>query len=231
MKVSPSDTDPGEGGNHGPAVLCVQSLARPGLAPASFALARGACLGLSGASGAGKTLLLRAIADLDPCSGAAALNGRSRADIPAPQWRRRVVYVAADAGWWAASVGEHFTDHAGAAALLAALLMPETALSWPVGRLSTGERQRLALARALSLRPDVFLLDEPTSGLDPEATNAAETLLRKELARGVAMVLVTHDRAQADRLAAVRMTMDRGVLRAADALDDGSQSLPYGPAP
>lgn len=195
--------------------LRVCGLVRPGLAAASFSLGRGRCLAIGGASGSGKTLLLRALADLDPSDGAIFLNGVSRSEIPAPRWRRQVTYVAADAGWWAASVGAHFPDAAVAVALLTDLRLPESALDWPVSRLSTGERQRLALARAIARAPQVLLVDEPTSGLDPAATEAAEALLRRELERGVAIVIVTHDEAQAERLANVRMTMADGVLRAA----------------
>ncbi len=206
--ASTSDDDDG--------LFRVRALVRPGLASASFALARGVCLVLTGASGSGKTLLLRALADLDPNDGIVTLGGTSRAAIAAPEWRRRVVYVGAEAGWWAACVGDHFIDRAAATPLLAALLLPEAAFDWPVSRLSTGERQRLALARSIALAPEVLLLDEPTSGLDPEAVHAAEALLRRELARGVAIVMVTHDRAQAERLADVRLFMDHGVLAAAE---------------
>ncbi len=194
----------------------VRALARPGLAPASFALARGLCLVLTGASGSGKTLLLRALADLDPNDGIVTLGGTSRAAIAAPEWRRRVVYVGAEAGWWATCVGDHFIDRAAAVPLIVTLLLPEAALDWPVSRLSTGERQRLALARAIALAPEVLLLDEPTSGLDPEAVHAAEALLRRELARGVAIVMVSHDRAQAERLADGHLFIAHGVLAAAE---------------
>jgi ABC-type phosphate transport system ATPase subunit len=86
-------------------------------------------------------------------------------------------------------------------------------LAWPVARLSTGERQRLALARALELEPRALLLDEPTSGLDPEAASKVEDLLRRRLAQGVVIVLVTHDRDQAKRIADRRLSMEHGRLR------------------
>lgn len=209
---------PGGGG------LTVRDLVRPGLAPASLAVARGACLAITGASGSGKTLLLRALADLDPSEGTVTLGGVARPDIAAPNWRRRVVYVAAESGWWDARVGAHFADAGAAAPLLAALLLPEAALYWPVGRLSTGERQRLALARAIALDPEILLLDEPTSGLDPDATRAAETLLRRELRRGAGIVIATHDPAQAERLGDVRRIMGGGVLRASEGSAPGAES-------
>lgn len=174
---------------------------------------KGECVAISGPSGAGKSLLLRAIADLDPNQGEVRLNGAARKDIPAPDWRRRVVYVAPESGWWAGDVGAHFADRSGAADLLSELALPSDALSWPVARLSTGERQRLALARALELLPRALLLDEPTSGLDPEAASKVEDLLRRRLAQGAVLVLVTHDPEQAKRIAGRRLRMEHGRLR------------------
>jgi len=60
-------------------------------------------------SGAGKSLLLRAIADLDPNEGTVKLDGMLREAVPAPHWRSQVTYVAAEPGWWGDTVQEHFT--------------------------------------------------------------------------------------------------------------------------
>ena len=79
---------------------------------------------------------------------------------------------------------------------------------WPITRLSTGEKQRLALVRALLGAPDVLLLDEPTSGLDPDATAAVEALLRERLAAGLALILVTHDADLAARLGSAQLEVD-----------------------
>jgi ABC-type phosphate transport system ATPase subunit len=65
-------------------------------------------------------------------------------------------------------------------------------------RLSVGEQQRVMLARALALEPEVLLLDEPTASLDAAATEAVENALRH--LGDVSLVLVTHDAGQADRL-------------------------------
>lgn len=194
-------------------MLTVSGLRRPGIEPADLSVSKGECVAISGPSGAGKSLLLRAIADLDPNQGEVRLNGAAREAISAPEWRRQVVYVAPESGWWAGDVGAHFADRSRAADLLSELALPPDALTWPVARLSTGERQRLALARALELAPRVLLLDEPTSGLDPEAASKVEELLRRRLAQGAVIVLVTHDREQANRLAGRRLRMDHGRLR------------------
>jgi len=72
-------------------VLAVVDLHRIGLQPASFSVSPGECVAVRGPSGAGKTLLLRAVADLDPNEGRVELDGADRESIPAPQWRRKVV--------------------------------------------------------------------------------------------------------------------------------------------
>ncbi len=182
-------------------MLSVSALARPELEPVSFELADGECIAIGGASGSGKTLLLRAIADLDPNDGAVRLDGAAREAMPAPEWRRQVVYVAAEPGWWRDTVGGHFADWAAARDLVAATGLPDDCHAWPIARLSTGERQRLGLVRALALEPRVLLLDEPTSGLDDAATEAVEGLIRARLAAGASALWVTHDAQQGRRLA------------------------------
>lgn len=205
--------DPRDGVEPPPPRLVISALSRPPLAPISFSVAAGECVGLSGPSGAGKTLLLRAVADMDPAGGEVRLDGVDRRRIPAPLWRRRLIYVAADAGWWSERVGDHVADCGPATvALLAALGLPADAIDWPVARLSTGEKQRLALARAIILEPAVLLLDEPTSGLDDAATARVEGVLRACLAGGAAVLVVSHDRQQLDRLTRRCLLIDGGRL-------------------
>jgi ABC-type iron transport system FetAB ATPase subunit len=198
-------------------VLEIRHLSRPGLEPADLSLGRGECIALSGPSGSGKSIFMRAIADLDPNTGDVSLDGRSRDALPAPDWRRAVVYVPAEAGWWAERVGEHFPDPDIAVPMAVRLGLPVEGMEWEVARLSTGEKQRLALSRAFLTTPKVLLLDEPTSGLDPDATAKVEGLLRERIDSGVAVMLVTHDRDQAARLASRRFVMEKGVLSAMDA--------------
>ena len=176
-------------------------------------VAAGECVAVMGASGSGKSRLLRAIVDLDPNEGQVRLDGRSRVAFAAPDWRRAVAYVPAESGWWDERVAPHFPDDRLSAARLAAVGLPDAAGQWLVARLSTGERQRLALLRALACEPKVLLLDEPTSGLDGEGTAKVEALLREALMRGVSILMVTHDPAQADRLAQRRFYMENGVLQ------------------
>ncbi len=193
-------------------MLKIRRLTRPGLTPVDLEIAERECIALGGPSGGGKSLLMRAIADLDPSQGEVKLNGLDREEIPAPFWRRQVVYVPAEAGWWADRVAGHFSDPDSAAPLMRRLGLPSEALDWEVAKLSTGEKQRLALTRALLISPKVLLLDEPTSGLDPETATKVEALLHERLASGAAIMLVTHDDAQAERMASRRFHMEAGTM-------------------
>lgn len=180
--------------------------------PVDLRVARGEIVALRGPSGSGKSLILRAIADLDPAEGEVALEGTARATIAAPEWRRRVALVPAESGWWADRVGDHFHEGADVRPLLAALGLSDDTLEWEVRRLSTGERQRLAIARALALEPAVWLFDEPTAALDAEAAALVERLLTQGRDRGAAILMVTHDAAQAERLGARSLHLSHGQL-------------------
>jgi ABC-type multidrug transport system ATPase subunit len=188
------------------------ALRRLAVGPVDLRLEDGECVALSGPSGAGKSVLLRMMADLDPHDGDAALDGAMCSAMPAPAWRRQVAYVPAEAGWWASHVHSHFDAGAQLPRRLPELGLPSDAADWPVLRLSTGERQRLALLRALTHLPRVLLLDEPCSGLDADSTARVEALLRAELKRGASILLVTHDPAQALRMATRRFRLQSGRL-------------------
>ena len=100
----------------GTPILQIRDLRTNLLKLASLSLSAGECIAVQGPSGAGKTLLLRAIADLDPNEGQVCLNGRDRSTIAGPEWRRLVGYLPAEPGWWADTVGEHFDEWAAALA-------------------------------------------------------------------------------------------------------------------
>lgn len=173
----------------------------------SFDLLDGKCVALQGPSGVGKTLLLRSIADLDPNEGTVELDGTLREAVPAPVWRKRVTYLAAEPGWWSDTVQEHFTRWDDALPLVTRLGLPPGCGPWPVQRLSTGERQRLGLVRVLMLRSRVLLLDEPTSALDSASASAVECLIAERISDGTSVVWSTHDNAQARRVGSRVFTM------------------------
>ncbi len=154
---------------------------------------------LSGPSGSGKTLLLRAIADLIEHGGEAWLDDMACSRISPVKWRSLVGYLPAESAWWYDSVGEHFINRQ--SPYLEALNMPADSLNWQVSRCSSGERQRLALARLLQNQPRALLLDEATASLDPVSVQAVETLIKEYVQQNQATVIwVSHDAAQAKRV-------------------------------
>jgi len=192
--------------------LIVSHLQRDGLADTSLRIAAGQTLCLHGASGSGKTLLLRAIADLDPNQGEVSLDGTERSQIPAPQWRQQVMYVPPESHWWDERVGAHATDWP--AQMLEQLGFAPDVLDWPVQRLSTGERQRLAIVRALAHKPQALLLDEPTANLDPDNTLAVEQLLLDyQQAHSAPLLWVSHDPVQRQRVCGKSLEIVAGRLQ------------------
>jgi ABC-type iron transport system FetAB ATPase subunit len=194
--------------------LSARALRSPFGGPFTFDVHAGECIAIQGPSGAGKSVLLRMLADLDPHDGDALLDGRPTSAMSAPDWRAAVVYQAAEPAWWEATAGAHFADadRPFVDATLAALGLSTALLATEIERLSTGERQRLALVRSLARRPRVLLLDEPTAALDPDAVARVEALLREQLAGGMAVLIVTHAGEQARRLAQRTFRLEQGTL-------------------
>jgi len=188
------------------------------LPPCSLSVKAGECIAISGSSGVGKSLLLRAIADLDPNDGNVRLQGTQRQDISAPDWRTRVVYHAAEPAWWSGRVSDHFSSDTDVSFLMQVLGLPDDTFTGSVSRLSTGEKQRYALIRSLQVKPQVLLLDEPTSALDLKTAQTVENILKSELEQGLAIVLVSHDPALAERLAHQHYVMERTGLAPVDTI-------------
>jgi len=190
-------------------VLTIETLCRLHVS-ASFELHSGECIALQGASGVGKSLLLRAIADLDPSEGVLKLDGVLRESMPAPLWRKKVTYVAAEPGWWAETVQEHFPVWDEAIPLIEKLGLPVACGTWNIRRLSTGEKLRLGLVRALMLGSRVLLLDEPTSALDANSTKIVESMIADRASMGAGIIWSTHDKAQAQRVGSRLFVMSGG---------------------
>jgi tungstate transport system ATP-binding protein len=182
----------------------------------SLTLSPGAPTVLIGPNGAGKTTLLALTMGLiEPTGGRVSFGGRARV----PPLRRALVrqrptmlrrsttanikYALASStvprGEWPARIVE-LLDLVGLSGLG----------ERPARRLSGGEQQRLALARALARDPHVLFLDEPTASLDPAATKAIEDIIAAVVARGIKVVMATHDLGEARRLAGEIVLMHRG---------------------
>lgn len=165
--------------------------------------AAGTVTTLVGDSGAGKTSLLRCIVGLDGFDGDVRVDGVEAAAIDPCELRRRVAFVAQLPVMLPGTVRanlEYEQPDADAAGALAAVGLDASFLDRDADELSGGERARVAIARALTRSPKVLLLDEPTASLHAEAVEAIETLVRRLAADGLAIVMVTHDAAQADRV-------------------------------
>nr|WP_275298135.1 ATP-binding cassette domain-containing protein [Halomonas campisalis] len=170
------------------------------VAPVRQTVAPGEILCLSGASGSGKSRLLRAIADLEPHEGEVWLGEQAQSATPGHVWRRAVMLVPAESHWWAERVGEHLLEPE--TADLAALGFERAVLDWSVAHLSSGEKQRLALLRTVSRAPSALLLDEPTANLDDATARRVEAWLTERIRqRGWPTLWVAHDMAQIRRVA------------------------------
>jgi len=173
---------------------------------------------LIGPNGAGKTTLLRAAMGLIPATrGHITWGGREVAppDKRAIMFQRPVMLRRSTAGnifyALAAANAPRAMRHDRANDLLKLVGLQNLAYR-PARRLSGGEQQRLALARALARAPTVLFLDEPTASLDPYATKAIEDLVHSITSLGVKVVLSTHDLGQAKRLAGDIVLLHRGRL-------------------
>jgi len=173
----------------------------------SLTLGPGAPTVLIGPNGSGKTTLLRAAMGLIPATqGRISWGGREQSppDRRAILLQRPVMLrrsAASNIRYALAAAGLPRTARAQRTAELLAEVGLRGLERRPARRLSGGEQQRLALARVLAREPALLFLDEPTASLDPAATKAIEDIVRAVSARGVKVVMSTHDLGQAKRLA------------------------------
>lgn len=158
-----------------------------------------------GPSGVGKTTLLRLLNRLDdPDHGAVLLDGTDVRDYDVLALRRRVQHVGQVPVTFPGTVVDNVVAAAGVAVepeeLLRRVGLPVSVCHRDADRLSVGEAQRLCLARALAMLPDVLVLDEPTSALDAASKAGIEALIRSLADEGLTVVMVTHEARQAAEL-------------------------------
>lgn len=206
-----------------PAALRLQDVAyRAGgtelLAGVTLSVAAGSCLALLGPNGAGKSLLLRLSQGLiPPTRGQVMLPERPGPGAAAaalvfqqPVMLRRS--AAANIRHALAAVGAPRQDRDRRAQQALNRVGLGSVARRPARRLSGGEQQRLALARAWAMQPRVLLLDEPTASLDPAGAKAIEATIQAVHREGTTVLLATHDLGQARRLADRVAFLHRGAL-------------------
>ncbi|OGK08926.1 MAG: hypothetical protein A2Y63_03275 [Candidatus Riflebacteria bacterium RBG_13_59_9] len=168
----------------------------------SFGLREAEILGLAGPSGCGKSTLLRVLCRLhEPDSGCVWLQDRHWDEMGILEYRRRVCFIpqipVALAGTVEANLHYVYDLHRDLARpkdigeLLERVRLPRNLLDQAASNLSVGEKQRLALARALALQPDVLLLDEPTSALDADNAKHIIELLAEICGNGALSALIS----------------------------------------
>jgi ABC-type multidrug transport system ATPase subunit len=185
----------------------------------------GQAVALLGPSGVGKSTVLRLLAGLEPVQqGVVQLDGASPDEMGWTTWRTRVALVGAAPENWDGTASELWRDVAGLSVHRGRTLRDPIAIAEPLGldpahwqqpwaELSTGERQRVVLAVALALNPDVLLLDEPTGTLDAAARDAVAALLRDWLAGAPRSALVvSHDAAFVSAVASRQAVLKDGAL-------------------
>ncbi|WP_327092983.1 ABC transporter ATP-binding protein [Nonomuraea sp. NBC_01738] len=182
---------------------------------------------LLGASGCGKTTLLRILAGFESAdTGTVGFGGRDMAGVPV--WKRRIGFVFQAYALW-----PHLTVFENVAYGLRLRKLPKPEIAAKVeqglamvgltgredrrpGQLSGGQQQRVALARALALDPDVLLMDEPLSNLDAKLRVEMRREIRRIQRRtGITAVYVTHDQEEALEISDVIAVMNEGRIEQA----------------
>jgi tungstate transport system ATP-binding protein len=190
----------------------------------SLTFAAGAPTMLVGPNGSGKSSLMRIAMGLSsPSSGRVTYGGRSNV----PPVRRAIVFqrpvmlrrsAAGNVTYALAAAGVPRAERDAAAQELLDRVGLGALSDRPARRMSGGEQQRLAIARALAKAPEILFLDEPTASLDPAATKATEDIIAGIAARGIKIVMATHDLGEARRLGGEIVLMNKGrVIEVADA--------------
>lgn len=184
-----------------------------------LSIASGALCGIIGPNGAGKSTLLNLVAGLmKPTGGSLSYGDDTAIAVPYEQMtlvfqspylirttvEKNIAYPLKMRGWDRIKIEERIAELASDLGLTDFLKQK----SW---KLSGGETQKVALARALSFRPKLLMLDEPTANVDPATTAEIEQMLKKiNEKEGTTVILVTHNLAQARRLCREIIFMDRG---------------------
>jgi putative ABC transport system ATP-binding protein len=190
-----------------------------------------------GPSGAGKTSLLRCLNRLEePQSGEVLLDGANIRTLDPTTLRKRVGMIFQTPILFQGSIRSNLTygldgvDDRALLETLDAVGLSRSFLQRDSTALSVGQGQRVCIARALVRGPEVLLMDEPTSALDKDAAARIEALIRDLAEGGLAIVLVTHDLAQASRVADRALLLVEGRVQAQGSMDEVESAWPKGMA-
>lgn len=175
----------------------------------NFTVPAGQCLGISGPSGIGKSVLLKAIADMLPHKGEIYLGDLESQSVPAPQWRKKVALLPAESQWWFERVGEHFSHFD--EALFSYFGFKQEVMNWQIAHISSGEKQRLACIRVLMNQPQALLLDEPTANLDKQNRDLLEQLIRNyQCKHQIPTLWISHDQEQLQKVSDLLLVLAEG---------------------
>jgi sodium transport system ATP-binding protein len=203
----------------------------PAVSGVSFTCRPGQVFGLLGRNGAGKTTTLRMLATiLGPSSGTATVAGFDIVEKPA-EVRRRIGYLSGDTKLYDRLTGRELLSYFGALAGMTrdAIRARIDELKEPfglvdlidkrVGKMSTGMKQRLSIARVVFHDPEVLIFDEPTAGLDVIAGRNVLRLIQDLKKKGRTVIFSTHIMTEAERICDEIAIIERGRLLADGPLD------------
>lgn len=198
------------------ALLDARGLALAGrLQPGRLLIDAPSFVAVVGPNGSGKTSLLHAIAGIGGAQGEAWIDGANRESVSAAARKRLLAYLPATRDVaWPLSARDLVALGGGRFEAVAAALDLTGLAARRMDRLSTGERSRVLLARALAPRPRLLLLDEPAANLDPAWQLRLMAILRACVADGQAVVAAFHDLDLAARYADRMLVMDGGRIAA-----------------
>ncbi|CAM4338248.1 ABC transporter ATP-binding protein [Paenibacillus tarimensis] len=198
--------------------------------PITSKVAKGDRIAVVGASGQGKSTLLRILARLErQDEGYMSLGGVRDTDWKPAEWRKKVCYTAQHPVMLPGTVEDNLRtvsrlhslpfDESAAKEYMSQIGLGDMDWRKEASSLSGGEKQRVALVRSLLLEPEVLLLDEFTASLDPGSREGAEMCVRQWAdTRNSAVLLISHDMEQAERMCRTVWFMSGGeLLEAADA--------------
>jgi ABC-type iron transport system FetAB ATPase subunit len=168
--------------------------------PVSFEVNKKEIVGIIGESGAGKSILLKSIADMLPHEGKIFLDEVEQQDIKARQWRKQVALLPAEVVFWNHKIKEDLkTTEQNVIKKFG--FKPEEILEKSTDDLSSGEKQRIGLLRIFENKPRVLLLDEPSANLDEKNKKILEEIVLDYIeTNNASAIWVAHDPLQLKRV-------------------------------